>query len=190
MPSASYPVRTPLLYWAVLGAITVLSLFVVGLVLYSLRVGISPLLDLVGLFCLALPFLYFATTREYRAHGVIHLDAGEVSVPDARGRPLQFRSPGMRIEFTRVAVRVTVMHIPVGDVARGVVIDLADALNKNKRRISTLTLVDQDHKDDLLDDLERVLRGEPPRGPNPRPVAPRPHNELEAQLDRELAALD
>lgn len=188
MPSVAYPVRTPLLYWAVFGAITVLSLFVVGLVAYSLRLGISPLLDLVGLFCLALPFVYFATTREYRAHGAIHLDAGEVTVPDDRGRPLQFRSPRMRIEFTRVAVRVTVMHIPVGDVARGVVIAFADAFNK--RRISTLTLVDQDHKDDLLDDLERILRGEAPRGPNPRPVAPRPQSEIEAQLDRELAALD
>lgn len=188
MPSVSYPVRTPLLYWAVFGAITVLSLFTAGLVAYSLRVGFSPILDLVGLFCLALPFLYFATTREYRAHGVIHLGPGEVTVPDARGRPLQFRSPGMRITFTRVAVRVSVMHIPVGDVARGVAIDFADAFNK--RRISTLILVEQDHKDDLLDDLERVLRGEAPRGPNPGPAAPRPQTEIEDQLDRELAALD
>ena len=190
MSPVVYPVRTPPLYWAVVGAIFVLSLVGVGLVVYSLRLGISPLLDLFGLVLLALPFLYLWTTPEYRAHGAIHLAVGEVTVPGARGRPLQFRVPGLRLDFTRVRVRISIELIPVGTVERGVVIEFTDAFNK--RRLSTLTLAEPDHKDALIDDLERVLRGEAPHGPYPRVAAapPRPQSELEAQLDRELAALD
>jgi hypothetical protein len=190
MPSVAYPVRTPLLYWAVVGALFVLCLTGVGLVVYSLRLGISPLLDLFGLVLLAVPFIYLGTTGEYRAHGAIHLAPGEVTVPDPRGRPLQFRVPGLRLSFTRVRVRLAIEVIPVGTFDRGVVLELADAFNK--RRLSTLTLVERDHQQALLDDLERVLRSEDPHGPHPRVAAasPRPRSELEAQLDRELAALD
>lgn len=189
MAQVSYPVRTPLLYWAILGVVTALCLFGAGMVAYSLRLGFSPLLDLAGLALLATPFVYFATTREYRAHGPVHLSQDEVVVPDHRGRPLHFRVPGVRIDLTRVSVRVRVNGIPLGDFSRGTVIEFADAFNK--RRLSTLTLVDEDHKDAFLADLERVRRGEAPLGPlSLVPPPPRPQSELEAQLDRELAALD
>lgn len=189
MAQVSYPVRTPLLYWAIVGVVTVLCLFGAGMVVWSLRYGISPLLDLAGLALLATPIVYFATTREYRVQGAVHLAQDELVVPDHRGRPLHFRVPGVRIQFTRVTVRVRYGLIPVGDISRGTVVEFSDAFHR--RRLSTLTLVDADHKDALLADLERVLRGEAPLGPlSLTPPPPRPQTELEAQLDRELAALD
>jgi hypothetical protein len=62
-------------------------------------------------------------------------------------------------------------------------------------KISTLTLVDPQQAEALVEDLERVRRGLPPHGPRapqdpgPRPAA-RSRDEHEAQLDRELAAMD
>lgn len=187
-----YPVRTPLLYWAVVGALAVLGLVGGGAVAWGLTRGLhSPLLTIVGVALLALPWFYLAVTAEYRATGVLRLAVGEVTVPDPRGRPLRFAVPGLRIVATPVEVHVRMFMITVAEVERGVVLEFTDA--HEKRRISTLTLVDREHKDGLLADLERVLRGEPPLGPHATarpPATPRLKSELEAQLDRELAALD
>ena len=75
--------------------------------------------------------------------------------------------------------------------SRGMVLDLR--ANTTRRKISTLALVAPEQGESLLADLERVRRGEDPRGPaafmSP-PSPPRPRDVLEAQLDRELAALD
>lgn len=189
--SVSYPVRTPLLYWAVVGALVVIALFGLAAFILGLARGGFGLLDVLALLLVAVPIVYIATTAEYRATGTIQLAAGEVVVPDERGRPLTLRSPGLRIAMTRVTVRVRLNYIPVGDVDRGMLVEFADATHV--RRISTLTLVEPMHKDAFLADLERVLRGEPPHGPHlllRPPTPPRPKSELEAQLDRELAALD
>jgi hypothetical protein len=97
----------------------------------------------------------------------------------------------LKLEVIRVKVRATMAGIPVASISRGMVLDLrADGRH---RRLSTLTLVEPDHGESLLADLERVLRGEDPRGPAAfftPPSPPRPRDALEAELDRELAALD
>lgn len=191
MTSVDYPVRTPLLYWAVVGALAVLGAVGGAGVAWGLAHGLaSPLFQFLGLLIVSLPALYFFATREYRANGVIRLALDGVTVPDPRGDPRRFAIPGLKVVATPVSVRVRINFIPVADFKRGVVLDLSD--DAGKRRISTLTLVEPEHQEALLADLERVLRGEPPRGPHATVTfAPaRPQSELEAQLDRELAALD
>jgi hypothetical protein len=190
--TVDYPVRTPLLYWAVIGALVVLGLIGGGLLAWMAIRGVSsPMLGGLCLLIVFVPAIYYATTAEYRAAGVLRVAADEVTVPDPRGRPLRFAIPGLQLKATAVEVHVRIMRIPVAEVERGTVLDLTDGVRR--RRISTLTLVDRTHKDALLEDLQRVLRGEPPRGPHLSegpPAPPRPKSELEAQLDRELAALD
>lgn len=191
--TAEYPVRTPLLYWVVVGALVVLGLFGLGFTVYTAAFGPGPGLTALCALLAAVPVVYIATTGEYRARGALRLAAGEVTVPDAAGRPLQLRLPGLRISCTAVRVRVRLNLIPIADVERGVVLELSDGARS--RRISTLTLVDRGAQQSLLDDLARVLDGQPPRGhvvvpPVRPPDLPRPDGDLEARLDRELAALD
>lgn len=191
MTPVRYAVRTPLLYWAVVGAVSVLCLVGAGLVAWTLTMGLSLWLGLAGLVLLAVPLIYLATTGEYRATGDIVLTAGEITVPGPQGRPLRFTTPGLRLDLTRVSVRVNLTAIPIADISRGFVIQLTDTTTEQKRRLSTLTLVDRDQQAALIADLERAARDEPPHGPAPRTdLPPRPQSELEAQLDRELAALD
>lgn len=191
--TADYPVRTPLLYWVVLGALVVLAVFGLGLTGATLLGGAGPGLTALAALLAIVPVVYIATTGEYRARGVIRLAAGEASVPDAAGRPQVFRLPGLRISTTAVEVRVRLYMVPVANVERGVVLDFREA--DRRRRISTLTLVDRGQQDSLLEDLARIIKGEAPRGhidvpPLRPPGAPPPSSDLEAQLDRELAALD
>jgi hypothetical protein len=186
----SYPVRTPPLYWAVVGVLAVIAAFGAIAFVLGLARGDFGLIDILALLLAVVPVAYIVTTAEYRATGAIQLAVGEVLVPDPRGRPLTFRAPGLRIAATHVHLDVRLIHIPVARVQRGVVLEFADAFQR--RRLSTLTLVQPEHREALLADLDRVLRGEPPLGHVPaRPTAPSgPKSELEAQLDRELAALD
>lgn len=189
--SASYPVRTPLLYWAVVGALVVLALFGAAAFVLGLTRGGFALIDVLALLLVAVPIVYIATTAEYRATGTIHLAPREAVVPDPRGRPLTFTGPNLRISATPVSVRLRINLIPVGEFDRGALLEFAD--DRRVRRISTLALVRREHKDALLADLDRILRGEDPHGPHLQerpPAPPRAKSELEAQLDRELAALD
>lgn len=185
-----YPVRTPTLYWFVVGAMVAIGLVGVGLLVLSLRHGLSIGLALICGAIALVPAFYLRVTREYRARGVIRLAPGTIVVPDARGEPLTFAADRVRVRITPVVVRFTLFGIGVGDLSRGKVIELEAA--GTRRRISTLTLVDTDHAGDLIDDLERVLRGEAPQGPRApthgRPPAPADH--YEDQLERELRALD
>lgn len=192
MPPVLYPVHTPPLYWVVVGALGMLGLSSAVLLVYMLGTGYMSwtLLGLGGLM-VAIPIIYVLTTAEYRAQGVIRLARDLVEVPDARGEPLRFPLDRLQLVVTRVKVRYSVGGISVATMSRGMVLDLrADGL---RRRISTLALVVPDHGECLLADLERVQRGEDPRGPAAfaaPPSPPRPRDALEAQLDRELAALD
>jgi len=192
MPPVEYPVHTPPLYWIVVGALGSLGVTGAGLIVYMLANGdlAWSLLGLCALLC-ALPVLYVKTTGEYRARGSIRLARDLVEVPDEHGEPLRFPVARLELHVTRVRVRVTMVAVPVASVARGMVLDLrAGAV---RRRISTLTLVDPGEGESLLADLERVRRGEDPRGPGALaapPSPPRPRDALEDQLDRELAALD
>jgi hypothetical protein len=192
MPSVLYPVRTQPLYWVVVGALGTLGLASAGLIVYMLLGSYLSwtILGLGGLMAV-LPIIYVMTTGEYRAQGAIRISRDLVEVPDARGHLLQFPVERLELQVTRVRVRVSMIAIPVASVSRGMVLELraGDSL----RRISTLTLADPEQGESLLADLERVRRGEDPRGPaafmSP-PSPPRPRDVLEAQLDRELAALD
>lgn len=186
----SYPVRTPPLYWAVVGVLVVFAAVGVAAFVLGLARGDFGLIDVLALLLAVVPVVYLATTAEYRATGEIRLAAGEVTVPDPRGRPLTFRAPDLRISTAKVHVDVRIEAIPIARVARGVLVEFTDA--SRRRRISTLTLAQPEHKDALLADLDRVLRGEPPRGPHApaEPAPPASKSELEAQLDRELAAMD
>lgn len=103
---------------------------------------------------------------------------------------LRFAVPGATVTATRVVVRYLVYGIPMADVKRGVVPLLRDG--RKRRRLSTLTLVDQELARAMLADIEAVLRGDAPRGPivvEPR-KPPGPQDRVEQQLERELAALD
>lgn len=192
MPPVVYPVHTPSLYWIVVGALGMLGLGSAGLIVYMLASGhLSWTILLLGGLLIALPIVYVMTTGEYRAQGVIRLARDLVEVPGARGEVLRFPMERLKLEVIRVKVRATMAGIPVASISRGMVVDLrADGRH---RRLSTLTLVEPDHGESLLADLERVLRGEDPRGPAAfftPPSPPRPRDALEAELDRELAALD
>jgi len=200
-PPVLYPVHTPLLYWVVVGALGMIGVAGAGLLVYTLLLGgmgamaaMSAsrwlILGVCGLLAV-LPIVYVRFTREYRAQGAIRISRALVEVPDFRGDPLRFPVDRMVLHLIRVQVRVSMIAIPVARVSRGVILDLrADGAH---RRISTLTLVDTDQAQSLIADLERVGRGEDPRGPSAfmtPPSPPRPRDALEAELDRELAALD
>jgi hypothetical protein len=200
MPPVLYPVHTPPLYWAFVGALGMIGVAGAGFIVYTLLGGMGPLaymtatrwliLGVCGLLAV-LPIVYVRSTREYRVQGAIRISRALVEVPDFRGDPLRFPVDRLVLHLIRVQVRVSMLAIPVARVSRGVILDLrADGVH---RKISTLTLVDTDQAQCLLADLERVGRGEDPRGPSAfmsPPSPPRPHDALEAQLDRELAALD
>lgn len=184
-----YPVRTPAAYWVVFGALCALCLAAVGALLPYLRLAsLSQLALLLGL--AVAPALYLRVSREYRGSGAIRLALGSIVVPDLRGQPLTFTSEDVRVTVTPVTVRFTLFGIGVGDLARGKVIEVVGPAGQ--RRLSTLALAEPDHGEALIEDLERVLRGEAPRGPSAPPVwrPPKPLERYEEELERELAALD
>lgn len=192
VPPVEYPVQTPLLYWVVIGALGMLGLLSAGLLVYMLGTGhVSwTIVGLAGLMVIV-PIVYVWTTPEYRARGVIRLARDLVEVPDARGEPLRLPIDELKFTVAYVKVRLKVGGLTVGSVSRGMVLDLR--ANAVRRKISTLALVDPGQGESLLADLERVHRGEEPRGPAAfftPPSPPRPRDALEAELDRELAALD
>lgn len=184
-----YPVRTPPLYFVISAVLLVIAL--PSAVVCVLALASGRWID--GAVALALaivPVIYFATTGEYRVgRASIRLSRERIEVPGLRGEPVVFATRGLAIDVKRVVVRFSVGLIPVGDVERGFVIELASGAAR--RRVSTLTLVDPGHTAWLLEDLERVSRGEEPYGPDRRPPPPpkRPDH-YDEQLERELAALD
>ena len=78
--SAAYPVRTPLLYWAVVGALVVLGVAGLVVALAALVYGAGPGLTALAALLALLPIIYIATTGEYRVAGAILLAPGEVTV--------------------------------------------------------------------------------------------------------------
>lgn len=192
MDPIAYPVRTPPAYWFVVVALFGLGAVAGYYTLLALSHGIGSWTILgVGGLMTALPAAYLLTTPEYRAQGAIRVGHDFVDVPDGRGAPIRFHAPALALTITRVSVRLTFTVVPVADFSRGMVLDLREGALR--RRISTLTLVDPAQAAALVEDLERVRRGEPPLGPNPPNPPRRPdptRDELEARLDRELAAMD
>lgn len=186
-----YPVHTPPLYLVVTGALAVLGVAAAALLVWELAQPYRswPLLGLTALM-IALPVIYWYSSAPYRIRGVIRLDREYVEVPDARGVMHRFAAAKLRLHVTRMSVRYTMAGIPVARVSRGMLLDIMD--DGARRRVSTLALVEPDHGEALLADLERVTRGEAPQGPYitiaSGPQRPRDH--YEDQLDRELAALD
>ncbi|PCC67720.1 hypothetical protein SAMN02745121_02357 [Nannocystis exedens] len=194
MDPAAYPVRTPLAYWLVVGVLFGLAAGAGYVCALALAQGVYSwkIVGLGGL-VVAAPVIYFLTTAEYRARGEIRVGTAHVEVPDGRGAPVRFASAGLQLTFTRVIVRYMFTVLPLGEVPRGVVIELREGARR--RRISTLVLVDPRQGEALVADLERVRRGLPPEGPRAQEEPPsrrpeRPRDEHEAQLDRELAAMD
>ncbi|WAS97385.1 hypothetical protein [Nannocystis punicea] len=194
MDPVVYPVRTPLAYWLVVGALFGLAAGAGYLCLLALGQGVVSwkIVGLGGL-VVAAPVIYFLATAEYRARGEIRVGTAQVEVPDARGEVVRFASAALELKITRVIVRFMFTVVPVGEVPRGMVIELREG--GRRRRISSLTLVDPQHGEALVADLERVRQGLPPQGPR-APQGPttrrpqRPRDEFEAQLERELAAMD
>ncbi len=192
MAPVDYSVRTPPGYWAVVAALSVLGVICAGTIVWMLARGyVSWTVLLLGGLITVLPVIYFKTSGEYRARGVVRLGVGFIEVPGERGDMLRFAVPGVAVVVTRVAVRYLVFGLPMADVSRGSVIELDDG--KQRRRISTLTLLDADLAAPMLADIDAVLAGGAPRGPiaaEPRRPPPGPPDRLEQQLERELAALD
>ena len=184
-----YPVRTPPLYFVISALLLVIALPSAGVCVLALASGrVFEAALALGLVILAI--VYFATTGEYRVgRASIRLSSERVEVPGLRGEPVVFATRGLAVDVKRVVVRFSVGLIPVGDVERGFVIELASGAAR--RRVSTLTLVDPGHTAWLLEDLERVSRGEEPYGPDQRPPPPpKRADHYDEQLERELAALD
>lgn len=192
MTPVLYPVRTPPAYWFVVAALALLGAVGAGLAIYMLAQGLfSWTIGGLGLLVAVVAVVYVQTTKEYRARGLIRVSPEFVEVPDPRGAPLRFPTAGLRLTVTRVSVRYKVSGIPVANVSRGAVIELR--AGEMRRRISTLTLVDPEQAPALIADLEALVRGEAPRGPQPpqpRSVPVGAPDRLEQQLERELAALD
>lgn len=191
-----YEVRTPPLYWVVVAALTLASL---GMLVFLLpAVTIRPehqasdlLLTALMLFGIALPALYFALTREYRAKGAICLSLERLEIPDPAGQPLFFVPRQTTINARPVTVRYLMLGVTVHEGSRGYVLELtAPGL---QRRISTMTLVDSTLVPALLADLDRIQKGLPPRGRAPTPPGPppaKPRDDYDDKLDQELAGLD
>ena len=193
MATIDYPVRTSPLYWVVAAVLVLIGLFGLSTIGLTLLYGGPWTLTLLTAVLVALPPIYILGTPEYRARGQIRVGLDAVEVPGPGDQPLRFDPRTLQLHLTRVRVRYTIAMIPVADVQRGTVLELRDG--HLHRRISTLTLVHPEHASALIDDRERVRRGEPPQGPQARPLdapppPPRPQSELERQLERELAALD
>lgn len=192
MTPVLYPVRTPPAYWFVVAVVVLCGAVGAGLAIYTLAIG-HPSWKYVGIGALVVggAVVYVQTSKEYRARGLVRLSPEFVEVPDPRGAPLRFPTAGLQLTVTRVSVRYKMFGIAMADVSRGSVIELrAGAM---RRRISTLTLVDPEQAPALIADLEALVRGEAPRGPQPpqpRSVPVGPQDRLEQQLERELAALD
>ncbi len=187
--------RTPPLYWAVIAALTLASL---GMLVFLLpAVTIRPehqahdlFLTALMLFGIALPALYFAVTREYRAKGAIRLSLERVEIPDPAGHPLFFVPRQTTINARPVGVRYLMLGVAVHEGSRGHVLEFAAA--GLQRRISTMTLVDSSLVPALLADLDRMQRvaprGRAPTPPSPPPAKPR--DDYDDKLDQELAGLD
>jgi hypothetical protein len=191
-----YPVRTPPAYWAVIAALGVIAMYFGAslLPLVAARMPRRPsewLTLALASFFVALPALYFVASREYRARGALRIARDRVEIPDGLGRTTALVTTGLRIVVEPINVRVVVVFLPLPNMRRGAVITFANGLTT--RRISTLTLRDPRHEALLLADLERVVRGEEPLGPNERHPARRTEavpDDLDARLDRELADFD
>lgn len=194
MEPVAYPVRTPPAYWPVVGVLFGLGAAAGYVCVLALVQGYFAwtIVGLGGLVAVS-PVIYLLTTPEYRARGEIRIGLEHVEVPDGRGVPIRFASARLELTVTRVVVRFKISVVPVGELPRGMVLALRDG--EKRRKISTLTLADPQQAEALVADLERVRRGVAPQGPlasqGPGVRRPeRPRDELEAQLERELAAMD
>ncbi len=196
IPPIAYEVRTPPLYWVVVAALTLAS---VGMLIFLLpAVTIRPehqvhdlFLIALMLFGIALPALYFAVTREYRARGAIRLSLEHMEIPDPAGHPLFFAPRRTTINARSVTVRYLVLGATVHEGSRGHVLEFAAP--GLQRRISTMTLVDGSLVPALLADLDRIQKGVPPNGRAPEPPSPppaKPRDDYDDKLDQELAGLD
>jgi hypothetical protein len=184
-----YPVRTPPLYFVVSAVLLVIALPSAGVFVLALASGRWST-AVIALVLTVVPIIYLATTGEYRVgRAAVRISSERIEIPGFRGEPVVFATRGLVVHARRVVVRLRMGLVPVGEVERGFVIELVSATAR--RRISTLALVDSEHTGPLLEDLERVCRGEEPFGPHRRPPPPpkRP-DEYDEQLERELAALD
>ena len=195
-----YEVRTPPLYAAILFELTVLALVAAYVVLpllpFLFEGHALPLLG--GLAIALLPMFYYLVTPEYRAGKIGHsskitLCRDFIEVPDAKGRPMRFATAALTIRVTHVRVVYTVAMLPVANVPRGSVIELEGG--GLKRRISTLTLLDETKASPLLHDLTRIAVAQDPLGPDaatPPQTAYRtaPTQALGASSTEERDALD
>ena len=191
----AYAVRTPPLYWAVVAAMALLSLGMLVFVLPEMtrrpaRQASDLLLIALTLFGIAMPALYVALTREYRARGAIRLSLERLEIPDERGLPLVFIPRETTIVARPVSVRYLMYGVTVHEGSRGYVLELS--ASGLQRRISTMTLADSARVPALLADLERIQKGLPPLGREPTPPAPpvKPRDAYDDKLDQELAGLD
>ena len=196
-PSApiAYEVRTPPLYWAVVAALALLSLGMLVFVLPAMtprpaHQASDLFLIALTLFGIAMPILYVALTREYRAKGAIRLSLERLEIPDERGLPLVFIPRETTIAARPVSVRYLMYGVTVHEGSRGHVLELSRP--GLQRRISTMPLVDGARVPALLADLERIQKGLAPLGRDPTPPAPpgRPRDAYDDKLDQELAELD
>jgi hypothetical protein len=183
---ARYQVRTPMLLWLVNGAIAALCVIVVAsMLMFDARV--PPMFVFLAL---ALCSAWFGMSA-YRVGGgrnLIRFYADRIEVPAVRERaPLKFPREGLAVDVKQVLVRYRWGLIGVANVKRGNLIELRGS--GRSRKLSTLTLADNNDEPALLADLQRFVAGEPAIG-RAGHDAPPPRTEYDDRIDRELAQLE
>ena len=191
--------RTPASYWLVVFALGCLG--AVGFALLVTGAGMPGagshpwLLATCALLGVA-PIAYFAGTPEYRVgggRGAIRFFPDRIEVPAAVGpRPLVFPRQGLLVTQREVLVRLGLTGVAL---RRGTVLEIQRATMK--RRISTLTLVDQNTEEALLADLQLFVQGQAPLGAvleacealMAKALSPK-RDVYDEQLDREIAEYD
>lgn len=166
-----------------------------ALLVWMLSWGMAPhdvgsvLIYVLLVLSVLLPFLYVASTRAYRARGVIRIAPERIEVPGARGETITLPTRGLSVSLTRVQSRLLMAGATMASVSRGQIVALA-AEGKAPWRISTLALADPDQGDALVDDLGRVRLGKPPQGPRQHDPEPAARDAYDERLDRELEELE
>ncbi|MCY1007712.1 hypothetical protein OV079_19580 [Nannocystis pusilla] len=127
MDPVVYPVRTPIAYWLVVGALFGLAAVAGYFCALALAQGLYSwkIVGLGGL-VVAAPVVYLLATPEYRARGELRVGTASVEVPDGRGVPVRFTSARLELTVHRVIVRYRFTVLPVAEVSRGMVIELRE----------------------------------------------------------------
>jgi len=194
-----YRMRTPIGYWIVMALLGLLAAASLALLTFSLglsgsRLGLQILMGAL----VFLPLGYWLTTPQYRigsGAGLLRILEETIEVPASSGSdPIVFRREGLELTWREVLVELRLFFIPITTIRRGALLELRSP--GLRRRISTLTLVDEGAEEALWRDLHPLptlattLEGlETPMagaGRQAGEVDTTPEDEYEEELDRRI----